>query len=61
MKSIPIGGSGDIGRMAVISLLSSPKVTSIIVTDKNYELARTFGKKLDLTSYPQLKLKFLDL
>ena len=40
MKVLALGGSGDMGRMAVAILLESPKATSITVADKNFERAK---------------------
>ena len=40
MKVLALGGSGDMGRMAVAVLLESPKTTSITIADKNYEKAK---------------------
>ncbi|MFX1452520.1 MAG: saccharopine dehydrogenase family protein, partial [Promethearchaeota archaeon] len=42
MKVLALGGSGDMGRMAVTVLLPSPKITSITIADKDYEFAKTF-------------------
>jgi saccharopine dehydrogenase-like NADP-dependent oxidoreductase len=39
IKILALGGSGDMGRMAVAILLESPKITSITVADKNIEKA----------------------
>ncbi|MHA2008094.1 MAG: saccharopine dehydrogenase family protein [Promethearchaeota archaeon] len=35
MKILALGGSGDMGRMAVAILLESPQVSSITIADKN--------------------------
>ena len=40
MKVLALGGSGDMGRMAVAVLLESQNITSITVADKNYERAK---------------------
>ncbi len=40
MNILALGGSGDMGRMAVALLLESPNATSITVADKNYERAK---------------------
>lgn len=42
MKVLALGGSGDMGRMAVSILLESPKITSITVADKNLERVKHF-------------------
>jgi len=42
MKVLALGGCGDMGRMAVTALLTSDKVSSITVADKNVELAKKF-------------------
>ncbi|NVM03400.1 MAG: saccharopine dehydrogenase NADP-binding domain-containing protein [Candidatus Helarchaeota archaeon] len=42
MKVLALGGSGDMGRMAVTVLLPSSKITSITIADKNYEFTKTF-------------------
>ena len=40
MRVLALGGSGDMGRMAVAVLLDFPDlVTSITVADKNYKQA----------------------
>ena len=52
MNILALGGSGDMGRMAVALLLESPNVTSITVADKNYERAQHF---VDLVSSEKLK------
>jgi len=40
MNILALGGSGDMGRMAVALLLESPNATSITVADKNYDRAK---------------------
>ena len=40
MNVLALGGSGDMGRMAIAVLLESPNITSITVADKNYERAK---------------------
>ncbi|MFX0082503.1 MAG: saccharopine dehydrogenase family protein [Candidatus Hodarchaeota archaeon] len=40
MKILALGGCGDMGRMAIAILLEHPKITSITLADKNYELAK---------------------
>jgi len=42
MKVLALGGSGDMGRMAVSILLESPKITSITVADINLERVKHF-------------------
>jgi saccharopine dehydrogenase-like NADP-dependent oxidoreductase len=42
MNILALGGSGDMGRMAVAILLESPDITSITVADKNFERAKHF-------------------
>jgi saccharopine dehydrogenase-like NADP-dependent oxidoreductase len=42
MKVLALGGSGDMGRMAVAILLESPNISHITVADKNYERAKYF-------------------
>ncbi len=44
MKVLALGGSGDMGRMAVAILLESPNISSITVADKNFERAKHFVK-----------------
>ena len=44
MKILALGGSGDMGRMAVAILLESPKATSFTVADNNYERANHLVK-----------------
>jgi saccharopine dehydrogenase-like NADP-dependent oxidoreductase len=40
MKVLALGGAGDMGKMAVAALLSSPKVSGVTIVDKNYEVAQ---------------------
>jgi len=47
MKVLALGGSGDMGRMAVAILLESQHVTSITVADKNLEKAEHFVGLVD--------------
>lgn len=47
MKVLALGGSGDMGRMAVAILLESQHVTSITVADKNLERAEHFVGLVD--------------
>ncbi|MHA2183960.1 MAG: saccharopine dehydrogenase family protein [Promethearchaeota archaeon] len=47
MKVLALGGSGDMGRMAVAILLESQQVTSITVADKNLERANYFVGLVD--------------
>ena len=42
MKVLALGGIGDMGRIAVISLLPSPKVSAITIADKNIGMAEVF-------------------
>jgi len=42
MKVLALGGSGDMGRMAVAILLESPNISSITVADKDIERAKYF-------------------
>ena len=43
MKVLALGGSGDMGRMAIAVMLDFPNlVTSITVADKNFEQAKVF-------------------
>ncbi len=43
MKVLALGGSGDMGRMAIAVMLDFPDVvSSITVADKNYQQAKTF-------------------
>jgi len=42
MKVLALGGSGDMGRMAVAILLESPNISSITVADKDIERAKHF-------------------
>jgi len=58
MKILALGGSGDMGRMAVAILLESPKVSSITVADKNYERAKIF---VDLVGSDKLKAVEVDV
>ncbi len=41
-KILMLGGCGDMGRMAVVSLLSSPLVEKVTIADKNYEVAQRY-------------------
>ncbi|MHA2397732.1 MAG: saccharopine dehydrogenase family protein [Promethearchaeota archaeon] len=47
MKVLALGGSGDMGRMAVAILLESQQVTSITVADKNLERVNHFVGLVD--------------
>ncbi len=58
MKVLALGGSGDMGRMAVTVLLPSPKITSITVADKDYEFTKTF---VDLIDSDKLKAVKIDV
>jgi saccharopine dehydrogenase-like NADP-dependent oxidoreductase len=51
MKVLALGGSGDMGRMAVAILLESQKVTSITVADKIVERAQNL---VNLIGSPKL-------
>ncbi len=42
MRILALGGSGDMGRMAVAILLASPKATSITIADKNFAFTESF-------------------
>lgn len=42
MKVLALGGSGNMGKMAVAILLESPNISHITVADKNYERAKYF-------------------
>ena len=58
MKVLALGGSGDMGRMAVAILLESPKATSITVADKNYERAKHL---VDLVGSEKLEAVEIDV
>lgn len=58
MKVLALGGTGDMGRMAVAILLESPNVTSITVADKNYERAQYL---VDLVGSEKLKVVEIDV
>jgi len=58
MEILALGGSGDMGRMAVAILLESPNVTSITVADKNYERAKYL---VDLVGSDKLKAVEVDV
>jgi len=58
MKILALGGSGDMGRMAVAILLESPHVTTITVADKNYKRAKIF---VDLIESDKLKAVEIDV
>jgi len=47
MNVLALGGSGDMGRMAVAVLLDSPSVSSITVGDIDFKLASTFVEMVD--------------
>lgn len=47
MNILALGGSGDMGRMAVALLLESPNVTSITVAGNNYERTNHFVNLVD--------------
>jgi len=58
MNILALGGSGDMGRMAVAILLESPNTTSITVADKNFERANYF---VDLVGSDKLKAVEIDV
>jgi len=58
MEILALGGSGDMGRMAVAILLESPNVSSITVADKNYERAKYL---VDLVGSDKLKAVEVDV
>ncbi len=58
MKVLALGGSGDMGRMAVAILLESPETTSITVADKNYERAKIL---VDLVGSDKLEAVEIDV
>lgn len=58
MKVLALGGSGDMGRMAIAVLLESPNITSITVADKNYERAQHL---VDLIGSDKLKAVGIDV
>ncbi len=58
MNILALGGSGDMGRMAVAILLESPNATSITVADKNYERAKHL---VDLIDTDKLKAVEIDI
>ncbi|MFX1525916.1 MAG: saccharopine dehydrogenase family protein, partial [Promethearchaeota archaeon] len=58
MKILALGGSGDMGRMAVAVLLESSNLTSITVADKNYERA---SHLVDLIESDKLEATKIDV
>ena len=58
MKILALGGSGDMGRMAIAILLESPNISSITVADKNYKRAEYF---IDLVGTDKLEALELDV
>ncbi|MFX0028417.1 MAG: saccharopine dehydrogenase family protein [Candidatus Hermodarchaeota archaeon] len=58
MNVLALGGSGDMGRMAIAVLLESPNVTSITIADKNYEHAKHL---VDLIGSDKLKVIEIDV
>ena len=58
MKILALGGSGDMGRMAVAILLETPNISSITVADKNYKRAKHF---VDLIGSDKLEAVELDI
>jgi len=67
LNVLALGGSGDMGRMAVAVLLDSPSVSSITVGDINYELAKLFVEMVDSSKLKAVQIditekdKLLDL
>ncbi|MBY8991409.1 MAG: saccharopine dehydrogenase NADP-binding domain-containing protein [Candidatus Lokiarchaeota archaeon] len=58
MKVLALGGSGDMGRMAIAILLESPNITNITVADKDYERANHL---VDLIGSDKLKAAQIDV
>ncbi|MFW9940816.1 MAG: saccharopine dehydrogenase family protein [Candidatus Thorarchaeota archaeon] len=58
MKVLALGGSGDMGRMAVSILLESPKISSITVADKNIERVNHY---IQLVNSDKLNPKEIDV
>ncbi|MFX1293175.1 MAG: saccharopine dehydrogenase family protein, partial [Promethearchaeota archaeon] len=58
MKVLALGGSGDMGRMAVAILLEHPNISSITVADKNIERAQHF---IDLVGSDKLTAVEIDV
>ena len=58
MKVLALGGSGDMGRMAVAVLIESPNITSITVADKDYERAKHL---VDLIGSDKLEAAHIDV
>lgn len=56
MKILALGGSGDMGRMAVAALLDFDSISSITVADKDYELAKTFVELVGSNKLLPLKI-----
>lgn len=64
MKVLALGGSGDMGRMAVAILLESSKISSITVADKDFKKTKIFtemvgtdkiyAKEIDVTEHDKL-------
>jgi saccharopine dehydrogenase-like NADP-dependent oxidoreductase len=67
LNVLALGGSGDMGRMAIAVLLDSPSVSSITVGDINYDLANTFVEMVDSSKLKAVQIdinekdKLLDL
>ncbi|MHA2281571.1 MAG: saccharopine dehydrogenase family protein [Promethearchaeota archaeon] len=58
MNILALGGSGDMGRMAVSILLESPLISSITVADKNFERVKHF---IELVGSDKLKSVEIDV
>jgi len=58
MNILALGGSGDMGRMAVAILLESTNVSSITIADKSYERAKNF---IELVGSDKLEAVELDV
>ncbi|MBD3227171.1 MAG: hypothetical protein GF329_03200 [Candidatus Lokiarchaeota archaeon] len=58
MKLLILGGCGDMGRMAVATAISLPKVSKITIADKNYELAE---RMVELTESEKLEAVKIDI
>ena len=58
MNVLVLGGSGDMGRMAVAVLLDSSSVSSITVGDIDFKLASTFVEMVDS---PKVKAVQIDI
>ncbi len=58
MNVLALGGSGDMGRMAIAVLLGSSSVSSITVGDINYDLANIF---VEMVGSSKLKAVQIDI